>query len=82
VTVGQGTFGGPTAEAEITNPADQQIPSARVGVTCFDQQGTIIGGGSEFPDLVPAKGKVKVSARLVVSGTPDHCEMTAQPSDF
>jgi len=82
VSVGQDSFGGPAAEAELTNPSDQQIPSARVGVTCFDQQGAIIDGGSEFPDVVPAKGKVKVSARLVVSGTPNHCEMTAQPSDF
>ena len=40
------------------------------------------GGGSEYPDVVPANGKVKVSARLLVSGTPDHCEITAQPSDF
>jgi hypothetical protein len=42
----------------------------------------IIGGGSEFPDVVPANGKVKISARLLVSGPPDHCEMAAQPSDF
>jgi hypothetical protein len=82
VTIGQDTFGGPIAEAELTNPSNQQIPSARVGVTCFDQQGMIIGGGSEFPDVVPANGKVKISARLLVSGPPDHCEMAAQPSDF
>jgi hypothetical protein len=82
VTIGQDTFGGPTAEAQLTNPSDEQIPNARVGVSCFDQEGVIIAGGSEYPDVVPANGKVKVSARLLVSGTPDHCEITAQPSDF
>ncbi|WP_156448334.1 hypothetical protein [Mycobacterium sp. NAZ190054] len=83
VTVGQdSTFGTPTAEAELANPSDQQIPAARVGVVCFNPQGDIIGGGSEFPDVVPAQGRVKVSARLVVTGIPDRCEMTAQPSDF
>ncbi|GAT16649.1 putative uncharacterized protein [Mycolicibacterium thermoresistibile] len=82
VTIGQDTFGSPTADAELTNPSDQQIPAARVGVICFDPHGQIIGGGSEFPDVVPANGKVKVSARLVVTGIPDRCEMTAQPSAF
>jgi hypothetical protein len=82
VTMGQDTFGGATAEAALTNPSDEQIPGARVGVVCFDQQGAITGGGSAFPNLVPAKGQVKVSARLVVSGPPDHCEMAAQPSGF
>jgi hypothetical protein len=82
VTMGQDTFGGATAEAVLANPSDEQIPGARVGVVCFDQQGAITGGGSEFPNLVPAKGQVKVSARLLVSGTPDHCDMAAQPSGF
>jgi len=82
VTIGEEQFVGTTAEAELTNPSNQQIPSARVGVTCFDQQGVIIGGGSEYPDVVPANGKVKISARILVSGPPDHCEMAVQPSDF
>jgi hypothetical protein len=82
VTIGQDTFGSPTAEALLSNPSAQQLPAARVGVTCFDPQGAIIGGGSNYLDVVPANGKVKVSARLLVSGTPDHCGMTAQPSDF
>jgi hypothetical protein len=82
VTVGQDEFGSPAAVAELTNPSSQQIPSARVGATCFNQQRTIIGGGSDFPDVVPANGKVRTAARLLVSGTPDHCEMTVQPSDF
>ena len=53
-----------------------------MGAICFGQQGGIIGGGSDFPDAVPANGKVKTAARLLVSGTPYHCEMTVQPSDF
>lgn len=82
VTIGQDTFSGQTAEAELTNPSAEQIPGARVGVTCFDQQGVIVGGGSDYPDVVPANGKVMVSARILATGTPDHCEMTAQPSDM
>jgi hypothetical protein len=80
VTIGQDALGGATAEAVLTNPSDEQLPGARVGVVCFDQQGAITGGGSAFPDLVPGRGQVKVSATLEVSGTPDHCDMAAQPS--
>lgn len=75
-------FVGTTAEAELTNPSDQQIPGARVGVACFgDQQGMIIGGGLADLHVVPAKGKVRVAARILTSGPPDHCEMAAQPSE-
>lgn len=82
VTIGRDALGGTTAEAVLTNPSDEQLPGARVGVVCFDQQGAIIGGGSAFPDLVPAKGQTKVSARIEVSTPPNHCEMAAQPSDL
>jgi hypothetical protein len=51
-------------------------------VSCFDEQGAILGGGSDYPELLPANGQVKMTARLLVSGTPDHSEMTAQPSDL
>jgi hypothetical protein len=82
VTLEQDEFGSLTAVAELTNPSGEQVPAARVGAVCFDQHGAIIGGGSDFPDVVPANGKVKTAARLLVSGTPDHCEMTVQPSDI
>jgi hypothetical protein len=81
-TLGHADFIGQTAEAVLTNPSGQQIPGARVGVACFDKQGAITGGGSDHPEVLPANGQLKVSAGLLVSGTPDHCEMTAQPSDL
>jgi hypothetical protein len=82
VTFGEDYFGKPTAEAELTNPSDREIPGARVGITCFDGKGEIIGGAAEYPGAMPAHGSVKVSARLLVSGQPERCEMTAQPSEF
>jgi hypothetical protein len=48
----------------------------------YQQVSAIIGGGSDYPHVLPANGQVKVSARLLVPGTPDHCEMTAQPWDL
>ncbi|MCZ8380360.1 hypothetical protein O6P37_15940 [Mycobacterium sp. CPCC 205372] len=81
-TLGQNSFGSPTADAILTNPSDQQIPSARVGAICFNPQGTIIGGGYAFPDVIPANGEVKVSSELKTSEPPARCELTAQPSDF
>lgn len=82
VTVGTNSFNQPTAKAVLTNPSQEQIPGARVGIACFDNQSNIIGGGSTFPGLIPPGGQVMASADVMVSQQPTRCEMTAQPSSF
>ena len=81
VSVEEGPYS-TTAEAVITNPSDQQIDKARIGVACFDVQGNIIGGGYTFTDLVSPGAKVKVDPRIMVSQLPDRCEMSALPSNL
>lgn len=53
----------------------------RVGIACFDGQGNIIGGGSSYPEMIPAGGQVMVSGDIMVSQSPARSEMTAQSSE-
>lgn len=82
VSIGEDNFGKPTAEAVIRNPGQEQIPGARIGVACYDQQGAIIGGGADYPNQIPAGGQIKVTASVLASQPPARCEMTGQPSDM
>jgi hypothetical protein len=79
VTIGEDSSGNPTANALITNPSQQTLQFPRIGVACSDGQGNIIGGGSDYPELLPAGGQINVSADILVSEQPARCEMTAQP---
>lgn len=83
VMIGEDSLNQPTAKSLITNPSQQQIPAARVGIACFDRQGNIIGGGATFPKVLPAGGQTMASCdHLMVSQAPTRCEMTAQPSEY
>ncbi|MEV0711551.1 FxLYD domain-containing protein [Nocardia aurea] len=73
-------YGATTASATLTNTSSQQIPTARVGIACFDAGDSIIGGGSAFPRVIVANGRILVDARVLVSNTPARCEMSARPS--
>lgn len=67
----------------LTNTLGQAVKSPRIGVICRDASNKIIGGGSEFPDLVPSGGKTKVDAHLTVSSTPKTCDVfVGAPSDW
>lgn len=79
VTLRPDEFGGMTASATLTNPSQETLPGARVGVICTDAAGTIIGGGSAYPDLVPAGGQIVAEVDVIVSGEPASCEMLANP---
>lgn len=79
LSIGEDYWGKPAAEAVIKNPSSQNIAHARVGIACFDDQGNIIGGGSTYPDLIPAGGQIKIADSVMVSQVPARCEMTAQP---
>jgi len=73
VTVVADPYGGSTANFELTNPTGQPVKSPRLGIICFDAANTIIGGGVDFPELVPPSGKVAVEAHLLTSSVPASC---------
>lgn len=79
VKVGKGQYGQNMASFELTNPLTVALKSPRIGVVCTNTAGSIIGGASAYPDLVPATGKVKVDANLIVSGQPDRCSVFSGP---
>ena len=66
---------GSTANFELSNPTDQPVQSPRLGIICYDAANAIIGGGSDFPQLVPTSGKVAVEASILTSGTPASCKV-------
>lgn len=66
-------YGGAQASFTLTNPLSVAVKSPRVGVICQDSAGKIVGGGSSYPDLVPAGGKIRVDTRLLISGTASEC---------
>ena len=82
VKVKETEYGGTQAVFEVKNPTDTAQKSARVGIACFNKSGKIIGGGSDYPQLIPANGRVLVEAHLLTSGKPDSCEAYAAPSAF
>lgn len=77
VTVVTGPYGGSTANFELSNPTDQPVKSPRLGIICYDAANAIIGGGMDFPDLVPPSGKVAVEAYILTTGTPASCKAYA-----
>lgn len=58
---------------EVTNPTSVNLQTPRLGIACMDASNRIIGGGSDYPDLIAPGSKVRVEARVVTSGTPASC---------
>lgn len=76
-------YGSVEAEFEITNPTDSPLQDLRVGIACFDKAGTIIGGGSTYPDLIaPGGTAVVTSSFLTTSGKPASCTAYPSPAGF
>jgi hypothetical protein len=75
-------YEGQQAVFEVKNPGDAAQKDARVGVVCLNKAGKIIGGGSAYPELIPAKGRVLVEAGVLTTGKPATCEAHATPSTF
>jgi hypothetical protein len=70
-------YGDSDAVFELSNPTDQPVKSPRLGVICYNAAGKIIGGGVDFPDLVPPSGKVVVETNIITSGKPASCRAFA-----
>lgn len=79
VKIGKDEFGGVSASFDITNPTGEPLKNPRIGIICYDATKHIIGGSSEYPDLVPASGEYHVNSTVNVSGTPVSCTAYASP---
>jgi len=76
-------YGGRVVSFELTNPQQVPISDPRIGIACVDSSGAIIGGGVTFPQLVPAGGRIKVDATVILSGEPSSCSVfTGAPSSW
>jgi hypothetical protein len=83
VKVGKDEFGGVSASFDVLNPTNKPLKDPRIGIICYNAKKQIIGGGDEFPDLVPPSGKYHVDSSVNVSGTPATCTAYAGPDlDF
>jgi hypothetical protein len=67
-------FGGWSAKFTIKNPTSTPLRDPRIGIACRGADGTINGGGQEYPERVPANGKIVLDqTTLTVSGEPESC---------
>jgi hypothetical protein len=74
VKVVAGDFG-VTANFEVANPTSAPVKDTRLGVICYDAANKIVGGGVDFPDLIPPSGKVAVEATILTTGKPASCKV-------
>lgn len=77
-----GDFGsGWSASFALKNPTNQPLRSPRIGIICTNARGKVIGGDSEFPELVPASGQILVKTNnLITNGKPSACTAYVGPS--
>jgi hypothetical protein len=76
-------YGSVEASFVLSNPLAQPVKSPRIDVICRDAANKIVGGGSDYPELVPAGGKSKVDARVIVSSSPKTCSVfVGAPADW
>lgn len=67
-------YGASTAAFEFTNSGDEDLSSPRIGIVCYDAAGKIVGGSSEYPDLVAAGKTVRIDSDVTVSDIPASCK--------
>ncbi|MBB2988260.1 hypothetical protein [Terracoccus luteus] len=72
-------FGQNIASFELTNPLVAAMKSPRIQVVCTNKDAGIVGGGMSFPELVPASGKVRVDANILISRKAAACTAYVGP---
>lgn len=77
-----GTSGYPAVTFIVSNPLSEPLKDARIQIACTDASETIIGGGSDYPELIPAGGKIKVDAHVIASGEPKDCTVFVGALDW
>jgi hypothetical protein len=68
-----------TARFEVMNPTNKALKSPRIGVICYNASHKVIGGGSDFPTLVPPSGRSVVDVDVMTTGRPSNCQAYAGP---
>jgi hypothetical protein len=66
-------FGAPLAKFVIKNSTKKDFTDLRIGVVCTDEAGDIIGGKSEYPELIAAGKDALVESSPIVSGKSAEC---------
>lgn len=62
------------ARFEVVNPTDEPLEAASFQVVCTNKAGEIVAGASDYPELIPASGRVLVDASSLYSDTkPAEC---------
>jgi hypothetical protein len=62
------------ARFEVQNPTDQPLEGSSFQVVCTNKTGKIIGGASDYPELIPASGSVLVDvSSLYTRKKPAEC---------
>lgn len=77
-----GSDGYPMVTFVVSNPLSVPVKDARIQVACTDASDAIIGGGSDYPELIPAGGKIKVDANVIASGKPEDCTVFVGALDW
>lgn len=72
----RGEFGGTAVKVTYSNPTDEDLTDARAGVLCRNKAGDIIGGESNYPDVVPAGQEIVQSVDITTSEPAASCEAT------
>jgi hypothetical protein len=75
-----GQYGETTVNAEVVSKYISDLKEVDVNAICYDANGTIVGGGMDFLALLPGGGSAGVSVHVIVSGTPQSCDVFAAPS--
>lgn len=65
---------GYSATFEMTNDTDAALEDARIGVVCYDATEKIIGGASEYPNLVAPGKTIRLDVSVTTSGKPANCK--------
>ncbi len=76
------TGGYPAVTFVVSNPLTVPLKDARIQLACTDASGAIIGGGSDYPALIPAGGKIKVDAHVIASSNPKDCTVFVGALDW
>lgn len=67
-------YGDWSARFTVTNPTDELLDTIAFFTICHNEAGDIIGGNSDFPELIPASGEIVVEPLgLYLSEKPAEC---------
>lgn len=76
-------YGAKHVTFELSNSLSEPIQSPHLSIACYNASKQIIGGGFDFPEMVPASRTVKVETPVNLSGDPESCTVfTGAPVDW